>query len=491
MEQKPDPILKGLSGLLEGRMTGLVFNLLIVVLLVLALLLPPVSAQERILDAGYEAIDRDDGGSVVDSDGMQVTLSPAGLQENVKIKEESVPMASFMDGSAGKDLVAAAEALPTNLRPKSPVYKIDVKGQAPTDVTITVPIPNNAEPYEMLSVYNWTGERWEFVPGHVIVEDDVIESHLDHLPRAVLVLQDTGQAPQVSAELPGYVSLPEEGAQSLAELNPVGYTLGGDNDIEGTLPTLPAFKGGESYKVVPTLRNWTEDGVVRNDWLDNMLAVPESQDAHTTAIVDLAVREMYAGIDLDYRGINPELKLEFTQFVNGLAEQLHANGKELSVHVEQPAQVAADRWETGAYDWAALGQAADRIKFPAGQDPAACAPGGQMEALLEWAVGEVERSKLQPVFTAGSVEKRGTTLVERTYRDALAELSKVVVQQGEDAIIPGDQITLKLENLGFADRSDDGQLLVHLPRRGHRRRADGVAGRREQSQLQAGPGAAL
>ena len=448
MEQKPDPILKGLSGLLEGRMTGLFFNLLIIVLLVLALLLPPVSAQDRILDAGYKAIDRDEGGSVLDPDGMQVTLSPAGLQENVKVKEESVPMASFMDGSAGKDLAAAASALPSNLRPKSPVYTIAVKGETPTDVTLTVPIPNNAEPYELLSLYNWTGERWEFVPSQVIVEDDVMEAHLDHTPRAVAVLQDAGQAAQVSAELPDYVSLPEEGSQALAELNPLGYTLGGDNSVEGTLPTLPALAGGESYRIVPTLRNWTADGVVRNDWSDNMLAIPESQDAHLAAIVDLVVREMYAGIDLDYRTVNPDLKAEYTSFVTKLAEQLHANGKELSVHVEQSIQISADRWETGAYDWAALGQAADRIEFPASQDPAAYAPGGQMDSLLKWAVGEVERSKLQPIFTAGSMEKQGTTLVERTYRDALTELSRVAVQQGQDAIIPGDQVILTLENLG-------------------------------------------
>ena len=277
MEQKPDPILKGLGGLLEGKTTGLIFNLLIVVLLVLALLLPPVSAQERILEAGYETIDRDEGGSVLDPDGMQVTLLPAGLQENVKIKEESVPMASFMDGSAGKDLAAAAEALPSHLRPKSPVYKLSVKGEPPTDVVLTVPIPNNAEPYTLLSLYDWTGEKWAFVASHVVVEDDVIEAHLDYLPRAVVALQDTGQAAQVSAELPDYVSLPEQGAQALAELNPVGYTLGGENNIVGTLPTLPTLAGGESYRIVPVLRNWTEDGVVRNDWLDNMLAIPESQ----------------------------------------------------------------------------------------------------------------------------------------------------------------------------------------------------------------------
>ena len=76
-----------------------------------ALLLPPVSAQERIFEAGYTDIDKDEGGSVVDPDGMQVSLLPEGLEKDVELKEESVPMASFMDGSAGKDLVEAANAV--------------------------------------------------------------------------------------------------------------------------------------------------------------------------------------------------------------------------------------------------------------------------------------------------------------------------------------------------------------------------------------------
>jgi spore germination protein YaaH len=448
MEKGPNPIAKFLNSLLEGKRGGLVLNVLIAILLIAVLLLPPVSAQDRVLDAGYTTVSADEGGSVLDGDGMQVTLLPEGVEKDVKLKEESVPMASFLEGSAGKDLKEAAQTLPSTLHVKSPIYQISVKGSMPTAVVLTVPIPNNAEPYETLSLYGWNGEEWEFVPSQVIQEDDIMEARLDFLPETVAAFQTTPRPPQVSAELPGYVSLPELGGQALTELNPLGYHLGPENDIVGDLPSLPDTEGQESFRILPTLRNWTDDGVVRSDLVDNMLVVVESLEAHVQAIVDLVVAEMYAGIDLDYRGINPDLREETTDFVEKLANELHANGKRLTLHVEAPTQVAEDRWETGAYDWKALGRVSDGFKFPALQDPRAYVPGGQMEALLWWAAGEVERYKLQPVFTARSVENAGGVLLERTYRDALAELSKLALKEGDDLLIPGEQLTVALETAG-------------------------------------------
>jgi hypothetical protein len=448
MEENPNPLLEGLNGFLEGKRAGWIFNLSIVALLIVAMLLPPVSAQERIMHAGYTEIDSDTGGSVADPDGMQVTVWPEGLEKDVKLKAESVPRASFMDGSAGRDLEEAARALPSHLHVKSPIYEMQVKGAMPTAVTLIVPVPNNAEPYETLSLYTWNGEEWEFLQSQMIYEDDVLEAQLDYVPQSVAAVQSDAQPPTVSAELPDYVALPDLGDQALAELNPLGYYLGTENNVEGNLSTLPEMEGGESYRVLPTLRNWTDDGVVRSDLVDNMLIVPESREAHVQAIVDLVVSEMYAGIDLDYRGINPDLRDDYTDFVQQLAEELHADGKRLTIHVEAPAQISEDRWETAAYAWPALGQAADGFKFPASQDPAAYAPGGEMEDLLWWAVGEVERYKVQPMFSARSVESAGGVLLERTYRDALAELSKLAVGTADDVVVPGQPVTVSLDTLG-------------------------------------------
>ena len=457
MKERANSTASTLRALLEGKTGGWILNVVIVVLVIAGLLLPPVSAQERVFEAGFQAIDRDEGGSVRDSDGMQITVLPKGLDKDVKVKLESVPMAGFLEGSAGRDLKEAAEALPSTLHVRSPIYEIGLKGTMPTDVVLTVPIPNNAEPYETLSLYSWNGEEWEFVPSQLILEDDLLESRLDFLPQSVAAFQSTPRPPLVSAELPEYVSLPEWGDQSLSELNPLGYYMGPENDIQGSLPSLPETEGQESFRVLPTLRNWTDDGVVRSDLVDNMLVVPESRDNHAQAIVDLVVAEMYAGIDLDYRGITPDLRAEYTDFVQKLADALHANGKRLTLHVEAPIQVSEERWETGAYDWKALGRSVDGFKFPAIQDPGAYVPGGAMETLLWWAAGEVERYKLQPMFTARSVENAGGVMLERTYRDALAELSRLTVAEGDDLLIPGEKVTVSLDTLGVEFDESSGR----------------------------------
>ncbi len=464
MEQEPMPLLSKLGSLLEGKRGAMALNVLIAAMMVLALLLPPVSAQERILESGYTSIDRDEGGSVVDpGDSMQVTLLPDGLLSDVKLREDAVPMRTFLDGMAGKDLYSAAEALQSDtIQVKSPIYRMALKGTMPTSVSVRVPIPNNSEPYETVSLYEWTGERWAFLPGTVVIEDDGsewIEGHnLDHVPGAVAVFQCDGRPGQVSGELPDYVGLPEPGRQALAELNPVGYYLGDENSIQGTLATLPESTGQESYRVMPSLRNWTEDGMVRSDLVDNMLIMTESRNAHVRTIVDLVTNEMYAGIDLDYRGIDADLQGELSAFVQQLAEELHARGKRLSLHAEMPVQIAEDRWDTGAFDWQALGQVVDALKFPALMDPAAYAPGGQMEALLLWAVGRVERYKLQPEFTARSVELAGGVLVESTYRDALAKLSSLSLREGDqEPLVPGDQVTVSLDTMGVEQDPATGQ----------------------------------
>jgi len=54
---------------------------------------------------------------------------------------------------------------------------------------------------------------------------------------------------------------------------------------------------------------------------------------------------MYAGIDLDYRGINPQLRNDYSVFAAELGQALHENQKLLSIHVSPPLQVAADRWK--------------------------------------------------------------------------------------------------------------------------------------------------
>ena len=92
------------------------------------------------------------------------------------------------------------------------------------------------------------------------------------------------------------------------------------------------------------------------------------------------------------------------------------------MRVEPAKQVSDDRWDTGAYDWQTLGLLADTVKVPAPVDPRAYVPDGQLDALLNYATGQINRYKLQPILSGQSVEQSGNYLLQKKYSDALQPL---------------------------------------------------------------------
>jgi len=141
------------------------------------------------------------------------------------------------------------------------------------------------------------------------------------------------------------------------------------------------------------------------------------------------------------------MREEFTGFVKEVAAALHKQSKLLEVRVPQPRQIAEDDWETGAYDWQALGQVADAIVFPAFDTPSAYASGGAMEALLRWATGEVNRAKLQVVLTASSRRVVNQATTQISYQQALSEVAQLAVEGNKDMVAPGEDVTLLLTKL--------------------------------------------
>jgi uncharacterized protein YraI len=422
-----------------GRLIGLIA---IPVLLIAALLLPPVSVVQRVLDLSTAPITTA-GGVISDPDGTQVTFLPGTVTQAFRAKLSSTPRVAFLEGSAGKDLLAAAKAIPPYLIAKSPFYQLAVRGSATTPSDWLIPIPNDSEPYQTLDVYTWdtTAQAWQWLPHSIISEDDQLESKVGFTPGSMLIVQTNPQPATISADLPLASALPPEGQGALAQVHPTGLMLGDNGTLTGSID--PAFdKAGAAYAVVPVIRNY--DGpTVRTDLLANMLVDTAQRDAHIAAIADLVLGNSYAGVDIDYRGLDPSVRAEFNQFVKELADKLHAENKTLAVRVEAPTQVADDRWDTGAYDWQALGLLADVVKVPAPVDPRAYVKGGQLEALLNFAVGQVNRYKLEIVLSGRSVEQAGNYLLLTSYNDALQPLMGRI--QADPSIVePGQPLNLAL-----------------------------------------------
>jgi len=191
--------LSGFGRFLESKTTGRFLNfVLIPLLLILALLLPPIELGQRLQTIGYTLISPTQG-ELRDPDGTRVIVPADGLVAGARtyLKFFSVPRADFERGDTEEALRQAAAALPGHLRPRSPVYRLDLRGTAPTRVVVTIPIPNDSLPYETLDVYNWNGERWEWLPNRLIPEEEVLESDLPFLPTAFTVVQTAPLLPTV------------------------------------------------------------------------------------------------------------------------------------------------------------------------------------------------------------------------------------------------------------------------------------------------------
>jgi len=442
IETRESALSKTMTAVLEGRLAGWIINLVVIpFLLVLVVLLPPISLLNRVLDIGYNSIPRS-GGTIRERDGTLVAF-PAGLDTSIKAKLNAVPRADLLRSND-----AAAAALPPHLEIKSPYYQLTLQGTPPTRLELTIPIPNDAEPLTTLDIYAWTGKEWRWTPSHVSVDDDKIYADLSFPAAGFAVMQTATNLPSVSADVTAKSSLSPQARQSLAELYPEGLMLKEDGSIAGVLSPLSDQAIGAL--VIPTLSN-VVDGTIRNDWVENILLDPEARARHTTVISQYVVRNLYPGINIDYRNVDPKLRKEFTAFVQELAQKLHAQRKALAITVAAPTQVSADEWETWAFDWRAIGQAADAVRIPAFSDPKAFNPGGPMEALLTWGVGEVNRYKLMLVLPTTSQDRLGTHIVYRSYADALALVApQIQVPGGGTTVLGGEQVVMSLKGVeGF------------------------------------------
>jgi spore germination protein YaaH len=427
----------------EGKRSKRIVDFVVIPLLIIAiLLLPPISAGQRIADLGTTRIS-EAGGTIADPDGTQVVFMPGSVAQPFRATISSVPRVSFLEGSAGNELLEAAKAIPPALVAKSPYYALKLRGEAPSQSTWTMPIPNDSEPYETLDVYTWEPESqtWQWLPHNIIREDDLIETTSNAVPLSAMVMQTNPNPALVAADVAQAKDLPAESQGALAQVQPTGLYLGGNGAIDGAVDATFDQAAG-AYAVLPVIRNY-EGPIVRSDLLANMLVDNAQRAAHIENLVNLAVGNNYKGIDIDYRGLDKNLRGEFNQFIKELAEKLDAQGKELSVRVEPAAQVADDRWETGPYDWQTLGLLADTVKVPAPQDPNAYVPDGRLDALVRYAVGQINRSKLQFILGGQSMEQAGNYLLPKSYTDALQPLlGRIAADQ--TVVEPGQPLNLAL-----------------------------------------------
>lgn len=180
------------------------------------------------------------------------------------------------------------------------------------------------------------------------------------------------------------------------EVNPFWYAAAAD----GTIALHPGAEDADK------LAAWRAAGLLILPTIANAspLAISDLQTraAHIAQIVVLVERMDYDGIDIDYEEFPLSTRDAFSDFIESLAEQLHANGRLLSIAVHAKT-TDNPGWEgAAAQDWARLAPAVDIFRIMtydyhsrASRDPGPIGPPGWSSEVLAYAATVTDLGKVR------------------------------------------------------------------------------------------------
>jgi hypothetical protein len=200
---------------------------------------------------------------------------------------------------------------------------------------------------------------------------------------------------------------------------------------------------------MPAIRNYADPRALDPETITIIIGNRTLRGQHATQLANFASSNGFNGVMIDYRDLPVEHRENFSAFIEELGANLDSLGLLLGVVVPQ-AQIADGNWDTGAYDWRAIGAASDIVQINLGLDPSAFAPGADrpVQAMLGWAVGEIDRRKLVLGLSALSARETNGTFAPVGYDEALSALGDVEIDAETSetgAVEPGTEIQASLD----------------------------------------------
>ncbi|MGY1703960.1 glycosyl hydrolase family 18 protein [Geodermatophilus sp. SYSU D00697] len=214
----------------------------------------------------------------------------------------------------------------------------------------------------------------------------------------------------------------------VTEVSPTWAALRPDGTLALTPPPADVLDEltGDGVALLPTVQNFA-DGEWQGQAVADLLADGRRAAEHRAQLVELATRNDWDGIDVDYEALPATAGPQFTEFLEGLRDDLHAQGMELTVAV--PARVSDEDPSGLAYSYQLIGRIADQVRVMtydhawSASAPGPVAPTDWVQDVVDHAVAEVPREKLMlglPTYGYDWVGSEGRNL-SATDAVALAE----------------------------------------------------------------------
>jgi hypothetical protein len=442
--QQQPPSSKGGCGC---WVVGLVTGFIVASLIIVGLLLPPINLIDKLFGETYTVFS--DKGNAAPAEGFMLSVDPNDIGTEFGVALNEISSSDFLNNSVeGEDWVPAAQAaLPPYLALKSHVYTIDTTGSAPEQVMFTIDLPpNTTNPYT-LDMYTWSegDSAWQFVPSHHTADNNGKQmqfARLNYVPEHIALFQAAPTDLVIATTLEIGQTVSSESSSVTTIVSPTGMQPSLPTTPQRTLVGNPAagFDLTSGYRVMPVVRNYGDPRATDVDTVVALIGNRELRDEHIQQLTAFTSAGGYSGIFIDYRDIPAEQRANFSSFIRELADSLHIYHLTLGVVVPEATITPEDTWNTGAYDWRLLSDVADYVQVNLTNNPKSYIDDGFVEAMLRWAVGEVNRYKILTDFSALSVREIDGSFAPVPYTLALAPLGNVQLSTGEAVLNPGDII---------------------------------------------------
>ena len=249
---------------------------LLIALIIGAFLLLPRPTNDTV------ALDPASGGGTIDlGDGASLTLLPENLAEPIRLKATTISLDDASNetvAQSGIDLTMLP--LPAPLSLAGDIYTFDIDDDSPPSATLVLSPADFDNHYRTTDLYGWIDHTWQRLPVQVDMDNHTLEAKLNPLPKAVALMQIEPNESIITADMTAGDQLPNSD-QSITELLLTGFTVQTDGRI--TSPDdLP--DASQSSILVPSVRNWREDGTPTAAIAD-ILSDPGQRQRHIEVLI--------------------------------------------------------------------------------------------------------------------------------------------------------------------------------------------------------------
>ncbi len=430
---------------------GIISAFIAMVLVIVALFLPPFNLYTTLVGSPYTVLQAE--GEAINSSDAAFTLAAASdVNGEYGVRVETTTLQNFEAGSssAGEWIPVVRNAVPYYLALQSPVYSVESVGTEPETAFLSVQTPNSIVNPDLLDLYGWFGDdtsgEWRFIPSNKV--ENRLETVTEDIPRHIAIFQAAPDVPEVLVTYDVTKTLSTDVASVASIVAPGGLQPTRDGMVTGSLAA--GSDANASYRLMPVIRNFDDPRSLDPETVSTIISNPALRSQHITELVNISNANGFDGVIIDYRGLAPEQGDNFTLFISELAENLQGNGRTAGVVVPSAENIDGV-WQTGAYDWRGLGMAVDVFEIQMGINPQIYTPGETqfVEAMLRYAVGEVNRTKIITGLSALSVRDIAGNFNTIGYNEALAGLGNVSVEALDvsetGTIEPGSLIQASLD----------------------------------------------